>query len=183
MAHASAPFGIGHTKPHHFVEMARVAWENRDNLPYAWKVLSHGVCDGCALGTSGLKDWTIDGTHLCMVRLELLRLNTMGAFDPGRLSDVDALRKLSGSELREMGRLGFPMRRRKGEPGFTQVSWQEAWEEIGPRWRDASRMPSVPAQMKRTGHDMAFSASTRIASGLVTKVRGLCDPFTGGRNR
>ncbi len=116
--------------------MARIAWENRDNLHYAWKVLSKGVCDGCALGTAGLKDWTIDGTHLCMVRLELLRLNTMGAFDPDRLSDAAALRQLSGGELRQMGRLGYPMRRRRGEAGFTRIGWEEAWKEIGPRWRE-----------------------------------------------
>jgi len=49
---------------------------------YAWDVLNKGVCDGCALGTTGMKDWTLDGTHLCLVRLNLLRLNTMDAFDP-----------------------------------------------------------------------------------------------------
>ena len=54
--------------------MLRVAWRNRDNLPYAWRVLTRGVCDGCALGTSGVRDWTLDGVHLCLVRLELLRL-------------------------------------------------------------------------------------------------------------
>src|SRR5688572_1191994 len=57
-------------KPNHYVEMARVAWRNRDQLPYAWRVLSQGVCDGCALGTAGLRDLTLDGIHLCMVRLE-----------------------------------------------------------------------------------------------------------------
>ena len=54
-------------------------WANRDNLGYAWKVVSKGVCDGCALGVAGLHDWTIDGVHLCMTRLNLLRLNTMPA--------------------------------------------------------------------------------------------------------
>jgi hypothetical protein len=29
------PFGIGFTKPHHYRAMARVVWENRDNLSYA----------------------------------------------------------------------------------------------------------------------------------------------------
>ena len=47
-------FGIGQQKPHHYREMVRVAWENRDQLPFAWRILSDGVCDGCALGTSGL---------------------------------------------------------------------------------------------------------------------------------
>jgi molybdopterin-dependent oxidoreductase alpha subunit len=129
------PFGLGLTKPKHFRDMARIAWENRDNLPYAWRVLSRGVCDGCALGTSGLKDWTVTGTHLCMVRLELLRLNTMGALDPARLADADALARLSSQELRDLGRLPFPMRRRRGERGFTRVSWESLWSEAGARWR------------------------------------------------
>ena len=49
------PFGLDQQKPHHYLEMARVAWENRDQLPFAWRILRDGVCDGCALGTSGLR--------------------------------------------------------------------------------------------------------------------------------
>ena len=59
-----SPFGLGHRKPKHFRDMLGVIWRNRDNLPYAWKVLTRGVCDGCALGVAGLHDWTIDGVHL-----------------------------------------------------------------------------------------------------------------------
>jgi molybdopterin-dependent oxidoreductase alpha subunit len=129
------PFGLGQQKPHHFREMARIAWENRDNLGYAWRVLTEGVCDGCALGTSGLSDWTIDGTHLCMVRLELLRLNTMPAMDEAALADCDRLRSMSSKELRALGRLAHPMRRRKGERGFQRIEWAELWSEVGPRWR------------------------------------------------
>ena len=114
-------------KPNHYVEMARVAWRNRDQLPYAWRVLSEGVCDGCALGTTGLRDWTMDGIHLCMVRLELLRLNTAPALDPERLRDVSSLEGLSSRELRDLGRLPEPMIRRRGEKGFRVVSWDEAY--------------------------------------------------------
>ncbi len=85
------PLGLGQQKPGHFRSMARVAWENRGELPFALRILRHGVCDGCALGTTGLNDWTLDGVHLCMVRLELLRLNTMPAIDPRRLDDCEAL--------------------------------------------------------------------------------------------
>src|SRR5262249_56741732 len=106
------PFGIGHQKPHHYLEMARVAWENRDQLPFAWRILSDGVCDGCALGTSGLSDWTLAGTHLCMVRLELMRLNTAPALDPRRLTDVSGLASADSRALRALGRLPEPMLRR-----------------------------------------------------------------------
>ena len=114
-------------KPNHYLEMARVAWDNRDQLPYAWRILDQGTCDGCALGTTGLRDWTLDGVHLCMVRLELLRLNTMPALDPGRLADVAALRPLGSKALRALGRLPEPMIRRRGERGFRVVSWDEAY--------------------------------------------------------
>lgn len=130
------PFGLGEEKPHHFAEMLRVAWQNRDNLGYAWKVLSRGVCDGCALGTSGLSDWTIDGTHLCLVRLGLLRLSTMGPLDPAELADVARLRErhASSKELRDLGRLGHVLRRRRGERGFARVTWDEMWREVAERW-------------------------------------------------
>ena len=78
------PFGLGQAKPKHFRYMAAAAWKNRDNLSYAWKVLSKGVCDGCALGVAGFYDWTIPGIHLCMTRLNLLRLNTMPAWVASR---------------------------------------------------------------------------------------------------
>jgi molybdopterin-dependent oxidoreductase alpha subunit len=123
-------FGIGHQKPHHYREMARVAWENRDQLPFAWRILSRGVCDGCALGTSGLSDWTIPGIHLCMIRLELLRLNTAPALDPSILSDVASLRHLTSQQLRAFGRLPEPMLRRRGEPGFLAASWDDALERL-----------------------------------------------------
>jgi anaerobic selenocysteine-containing dehydrogenase len=108
--------------------MARVAWQNRDQLGYAWRVLSHGVCDGCALGTSGLRDWTLPDVHLCMVRLELMRLNTAPGLDPARLADASALEGLSSRALRDLGRLPEPMVRGKGEKGFRVVSWDEACE-------------------------------------------------------
>jgi len=135
LMHGLVPFGLTERKPRHYLEMLRIAWENRGNLPYAWKVLTRGVCDGCALGTTGLKDWTLDGTHLCLVRLNLLRLNTMRPFDPALLSDVGALAGKSSKELRDLGRLGWPLRRRKGERGFTRVGWDAVWRDVGPRWR------------------------------------------------
>ena len=123
-------FGLGRQKPHHYREMLKIAWENRDELPFAWRILNDGVCDGCALGTSGLSDWTIEGTHLCMVRLELMRLNTAPALDPSALADVSTIASRSSQDLRALGRLPEPMLRRKGDRGFRVVSWDEALDRI-----------------------------------------------------
>src|SRR5712671_2868203 len=128
-------FGLGRQKPHHYLEMAKIAWENRDQLPFAWRILNDGVCDGCALGTSGLSDWTLDGPHLCMVRLELMRLNTAPALEPSRLADVLALSSRSSAELRELGRLPEPMLRVRGDRGFHLVSWDEAYERLATELR------------------------------------------------
>lgn len=121
-----APNGIGHQKPNHYGEMAKVVWANRAHPKYALDILTKGVCDGCALGVAGLHDWTISGVHLCTTRLRLLEVNTADAIDPIVLSDVDLLVGRSGAQLRAMGRLGHPMRRRRGDQGFHRISWDEA---------------------------------------------------------
>ncbi|MBL8112381.1 MAG: molybdopterin-dependent oxidoreductase, partial [Acidobacteria bacterium] len=131
------PFGLDSVKPRHFRDMARIAWENRDQLPYAYRVLTEGVCDGCALGTTGVRDATIPGVHLCMVRLDLLRTNTIGALDPRLLEDVSRVAGLSSQELRKLGRLPVPLRRRRGEPGFQRVSWDEALDSSARRMAGA----------------------------------------------
>jgi molybdopterin-dependent oxidoreductase alpha subunit len=124
------PNGIGLQKPHHYRDMAKVAWASRRHPKYALDVLTKGACDGCALGVAGLHDWTIDGVHLCSTRLNLLALNTADPFDHGVLVDVAPLRSRSATELREMGRLAHPMRRRRGEAGFRRVSWDEALDVL-----------------------------------------------------
>src|ERR1051325_3646559 len=131
----AVPFGLGQTKPKHFRDMLRIAWANRDNLGYAWQVLSKGVCDGCALGVSGFHDWTIDGVHLCMTRLNLLRLNTAPAFDPALLSDISHLQPLSNAQLRELGRLPCPLLRERGSKGFRRITWDDAYTRVARRIR------------------------------------------------
>jgi molybdopterin-dependent oxidoreductase alpha subunit len=139
IAHWS-PFGLGQTKPRHFREMAKVVWENRDNLSYAWKIINHGVCDGCSLGPYGLRDHTISGIHLCMTRLRMLRMNTMKALDETRLADVSSLRSMSGEELRNLGRLPYPMVRYKGDKGFRRISWEEAIAISAKYFKDPQRI-------------------------------------------
>ncbi|MEZ4606829.1 MAG: molybdopterin-dependent oxidoreductase, partial [Deinococcales bacterium] len=116
---------IPFSHPDNFLEVFKAAWENRDNLPYAYRILNEGVCDGCALGTSGMNDWTIDGIHLCNIRLRLLRLNTMSAFSPSLLADVSSLIGKPSRELRELGRIPQPMIRKKGDKGFKPLSWDD----------------------------------------------------------
>jgi molybdopterin-dependent oxidoreductase alpha subunit len=125
-----SPYGVGHQKPSHYREMLKAAWENRDQLPFAWRILRDGVCDGCALGTSGLRDWTIPGVHLCMVRLELMRLNTAPALDPARLDEASRLAALSSAELRALGRLPVPLIRRRGDRGFQAITWDAALDTM-----------------------------------------------------
>src|SRR5438093_12413834 len=120
------PFGLGFTKPHNYWEVLRTAWENKRNPLFTWRILRDGVCDGCALGTTGMRDFTMKGVHLCTVRLNLLPLNTMDALDPHLLADVARLEKLDSKGLRELGRLPYPMLRGAGEKGFTRITWDAA---------------------------------------------------------
>jgi len=99
------PFGIGTQHPNNYKEIAKAVWENRDRLPYAYRILDQGVCDGCSLGTTGMRDWTLEGVHLCNVRLRVLRLNTMKALDPALLADPEALRGRRAAQLRSLDKM------------------------------------------------------------------------------
>lgn len=130
------PFGLGKVKPHHIRDTVKVAWDNKDNLPYATRILTQGVCDGCALGVSGLKDQTLKGVHLCTTRLNVLRLNTMPAMKEEVLhADIDELRKLSSTELRKLGRIPYPLIREPGERRFRRLSWDEALDRVADKMR------------------------------------------------
>ncbi|GGG21188.1 FdhF/YdeP family oxidoreductase [Paenibacillus abyssi] len=133
---SAVPFGLGKIKPHHIRDTMKVAWKNKDNLPYAFRILTQGVCDGCALGVSGLYDQTLEGPHLCTTRLNVLRLNTMPAIPDSKLfADVDELRRMNSAELRELGRIPYPMIREKGEKRFRRIQWDEAMDRIAAKYR------------------------------------------------
>ncbi|HEU0028367.1 MAG TPA: FdhF/YdeP family oxidoreductase [Ktedonobacterales bacterium] len=165
------PFGVGETKPHHFTEILQTVWDNKRHPLYAWRILNQGVCDGCALGTTGMRDWTIDSIHLCTIRLNLLKLNTMGAMPWERLrDDVAGLRQLSSAQLRDLGRLPYPMVRRKGEAGFTRVSWDAALDLI------AARLRETPPER------MAFYLTSRGLTNEVYYVAQKAARFIGTNN-
>ncbi|WP_433437786.1 FdhF/YdeP family oxidoreductase [Nonomuraea sp. CA-141351] len=131
------PFGIGLRKPNNYLELWKAFKSVKGNRRYAWRILNQGTCDGCALGTQGMRDWTMDEIHLCNIRLRLLPLNTMPALDTSLLSDVSELAGKKSAELRELGRLPYPMLRKQGEPGFTRISWDEALRIAANGLRDA----------------------------------------------
>jgi molybdopterin-dependent oxidoreductase alpha subunit len=120
------PYGVNQQHPNGYRDILQAIWENRDRLGYAWRILNNGCCDGCSLGTTGLRDWTMKGVHLCNIRLQLMRFNTAPAMDYRLLEDIEPLRNQSEKRLRKLGRLGVPMVRRKGEKGFRRISWDEA---------------------------------------------------------
>lgn len=134
---SKVPFGFGKIKPHHIRDTMKVAWDNRDHLGYAYRILTQGVCDGCALGVSGLYDRTLAGPHLCTTRLNVLRLNTMPAIKDDMLfADIDELRQMDSTALRKLGRIPYPLIRRKGERRFSRISWDEALDTIASKIRN-----------------------------------------------
>ncbi|NOT35698.1 MAG: FdhF/YdeP family oxidoreductase [Candidatus Eisenbacteria bacterium] len=150
------PFGPSrHPRPRPFLGMAEVVWENRDNLPFALRILQHGVCDGCSLGPRGLRDDVIDGVHLCMTRLKLLRLNTMGAIPEDRLHQLRPLREMRNEALHALGRLPYPMIHREGDSRLHRLSWDEALSIV------AESLAEVP------GERMGFFATSR---GIVNET-------------
>ena len=185
------PYGAGETKPNHYKEIVKTVWENRRNLRYAWRSLRRGVCDGCALGVAGFHDWTISGVHLCMTRLDLLKVNTMGELDPSALADVESLRSLSGKELRDLGRLPYPMVRREGERGFRRVSWDDALDLVADRLRphiqdggvDLARVDAAEPDAERLllrGHAHCQAAQRELA-GDVTGAAQRVGALAGDR--
>jgi molybdopterin-dependent oxidoreductase alpha subunit len=168
------PFGLGQVKPHHFREMAAVVWENKTELPYAWNILRHGVCDGCSLGPRGLRDDVMDGIHLCTTRLKLLKLNTMGALNASRLEDVEKLGRLNNEKLRQLGRIPFPMIRRKGEKGFARVSWDEALDLVGQAIRRAAPQRMGFFATSRGVTNEVYYVLQKLARTLGTNNVDLC---------
>lgn len=165
------PFGLGKIKPHHIRDTFKVAWENRDNLGYATRILTQGVCDGCALGVSGLKDQTLKGPHLCMTRLNVLRLNTMPAIEEEVLhSDIDELREMDSTELRKLGRIPYPLIRKPGDRKFSRISWDEALDKI------ANKIRSIDPKQ------FAFYLTSRGIMNEVYYTAGKVARFLGTNN-
>jgi molybdopterin-dependent oxidoreductase alpha subunit len=170
------PNGVGLQKPHHYRDMAKAAWANRAHPKYAVDVLRKGTCDGCALGVAGLHDWTIEGVHLCTTRLNLLELNTADALDPVVLTDVGPLAERSSSDLRRLGRLGHPMRRRRGERGFRRISWDDALEAITEALRAAA-----PERVALYLTSRGITNETYYVAGKAARAMGIANIDSAAR--
>lgn len=165
------PFGLSKVKPKHIRDTMKVIWENRDNLPYASRILTQGVCDGCALGVAGLRDQTLAGPHVCTTRLNVLRLNTMPPIkDDVLLQDIEELRTYSSQELRKLGRIPYPLSRRPGEKKFRRISWDEALERI------STKIKSVDPKQ------LAFFLTSRGITNESYYVAGKVARFLGTNN-
>jgi len=172
------PYGLGEQHPNHYGDILRTIRENWRHPLYAWRILSKGVCDGCALGVAGFRDWTIDSVHLCTTRLHLLRTNTMGALRERDLGDVAALRERSGAELRDLGRLGYPFVRKAGEAGFRRTSWDEALDLAADGIRRAMTVGRTAE-----GHDrFGFYLTSRGITNEVYYVAQKVARFLGTNN-
>jgi molybdopterin-dependent oxidoreductase alpha subunit len=165
------PFGLGKVKPQHFRDTMKIAWDNKDNIGYATRILTKGVCDGCALGVSGLYDQTLKGPHICTTRMNVLRLNTMPALKEEIIhADIDELRKYSSTELRKLGRIPYPLIRRKGERKFSRLNWDEAMDII------ANKMKQLDPKQ------YAFYLTSRGITNESYYVAGKVARFLGANN-
>ena len=162
------PYGLNQQHPNAYKEILEAAWENRDSLRYAWRILQDGCCDGCALGTTGMRDWTLSGVHLCAVRLRLLRLNTMPAMDWRLLEDAGPLQKRSEQDLRRLGRLAVPMVRQRGEKGFRRVTWDEAMALIAGKLRQTDPRGMAWYLTSRGLTNEAYYAHQKVARFIGT---------------
>ena len=130
------PYGIGETKPNHYKRHGQDRLGEPRNLPYAWRILQQG------------RVRRLRARRRRLPRLDALRRAPL--HDPaqpaahqhdGRARPLAARRRrsrckrLRNRELRDLGRLPYPMVRRAGEPGFTRVSWDEALDLIADRIR------------------------------------------------
>jgi len=162
------PYGLNQQHPNNYRDILDSVWENRDSLGYAFRILSDGCCDGCSLGTSGMHDWTMKGIHLCAVRLQLLRLNTMPAMDAHLFEDASTLSGLSERKLRKMGRLPAPMVRSKGDKGFRVVSWDEAIGRVAAALREVDPKRLAWYMTSRGLTNEAYYAHQKVARFLGT---------------
>ncbi|MFN7139127.1 MAG: FdhF/YdeP family oxidoreductase, partial [Limisphaerales bacterium] len=104
--------------------------------------------------------------------------------DISLLEDVSTLQSLNNAELRELGRLPYPMLRKKGDKGFRRISWDEANSRIANKIRaiDPKRWALFVTSRGVTNevYYMAQKAARFLGTNNVDNAARLChSPSTG----
>ena len=173
--------------PHYIGKILAATWQNRRELSYTWKILKDGVCDGCSTGSHGLQDDVLQTTHCCIARLKFLRRNTIGPLDPASLSDVARLRGIAPQRLTSLGRLAYPLIRRKGQRGFLRISWEEAIDVIAKEIRQVTPNELAFLAGGQGLTNESYYVFQKLARALGTNNLDLCarlrrpDPLAGLR--
>ncbi|MFM7126981.1 MAG: molybdopterin-dependent oxidoreductase [Actinomycetota bacterium] len=103
-------------------------------------------------------------------------MNCAPAFDHSVLHDVTWLAKRTGTELREMGRLAHPMRRRRGDKGFHRIDWDEALDSIAHAIR-AARPDRAAFYLTSRG----LTNEVYYAAGKAVRAMGLANIDSAAR--
>jgi predicted molibdopterin-dependent oxidoreductase YjgC len=135
-------------------DMLPALWQHRRQLAYLWQALNHGVCEGCSLGSRGLRDDTLNRFHLCPRRLRSLPPNCTKPLTIPRILETGRLSGLGAEKLRALGRLPHPLLRRRNDAGFCRISWSHAFDLARTALRNAAP------------HELAFCAN---ASGMTNE--------------
>ena len=129
------PFGIGEQHPNNFGEVSRAIWENRDQAGYAWRITrrasataARSAWPGCTTGRSTARTSATSACGCCASTRWARSIRAL-------LADVAAAAARPSAELRELGRLPYPMCAARGEPGFTRIRWDEALDLVAERIR------------------------------------------------
>ena len=156
------------------------AWKSRRELRFGLDILRHGVCDGCSLGSSGLRDQVQEGLHLCRLRLADLSRWTRPALQPDNLPDSEELRSLDPASLNALGRLPIPLLWRRGEPGFKPMHWVDADKLLASRISAARERWSLLVD-SRSSTNEGYFVLRRMAAELRARHSSLVAPMGYGR--
>ena len=191
------PNGAGLQKPHHYRDMAKVAWANRAHPKYAVRRAHEG------------RVRRLRARRRRAARLDHRRRAPL--HDPPQPARAEHRRRRStpccsptsrrstgrtSAQLRRLGRLAHPMRRRRGEPGFRRIAWAEALDAARRRASArttptasrstsraaASRTRPTTSPARRRG-PWASPASTRRRARLPRPVDGRAQAVDRRRRR
>ena len=182
------PFGLG--APAGVGAVLRALWSLRSDPMYAARLLSQSVGDGCGLGSWGMDHPVLPGRHLCPNRVARIRQELADGLVPADVLNVAVLRERSAAELRGLGRLAFPMVRRRGERGFSRVSWEEALDLAAAGLAAPGARQGWMAGRERLTNEAAYALSLAIertgspnlacvGGGTLTATRASLKPALG----